>query len=164
MFPENHEEDVALYMSSVGGITFNKVPPIKEIKSVQEIEMPYNLLASGVVISRAKSYQRRFLINKEKRTLFLEYYSTKVVVKCHEEDEFDWKIGLGLALSNANAINERKSKWHRDKWFRTKENHKLDYKAYSNWVLVEYYKNDMEDLCNLEQRVNNAKDKEFINL
>lgn len=49
MFPENHEEDVALYMSTNGGITFNKVPPIKEIKPVQEIEMPYNLLASGLI-------------------------------------------------------------------------------------------------------------------
>lgn len=106
----------------------------------------------------------RFLINKEKKTLFLQYYKQKIVIKCHEEDDFNWKIGLGLALSNANAINERKAKWHRDKWFRTKENHKLDYEAYSNWVLVEYYKNDMEDLYNLEQRVNNAKDKEFINI
>ena len=43
-------------------------------------------------------------------------------------------------------------------------NEKLDVKKYSRWVLNEFYGNDMFDLENLELRVENAKDKEFIDL
>lgn len=110
-----------------------------------------------------KRFNLRFLINKEKRTLFLEFANRKVTIKCDQEDKFDWKIGLGLALSKANAINEEKARVHRN-WFRNKKTHLLDYKKYAEWVLIEFYNNDMEDLYNLENRVKKAKDKEFIDL
>ena len=198
MFPENHEEDVALYMSSDNGITFHKLKPIEDIETINvsnlsnggvvgagtcevkikndDISAIVDLVAKGFNntyealktnlprIFKQITYHPRFLINKEKRVVFLQYYFTKIVVKCHEEDNFDWKIGLGLALSNANAINVNKAKAHRNIWFRNKKTHKLDYKKYANWVLTEYYRNDMEDLYNLEQRVKQAKDKEFIEL
>ena len=186
MFPENHEEDVALYMSSVDGITFNKVPPIKDIRPIETPKITISekgveeLLTKGVIrrvladdnipllatarILIKKVEKPKFLINKGKRTLVLLYHNEKIVIKPHEEDKFDWKIGLGLALSNANAININKAKAHRNIWFRNKKTHKLDYKKYANWVLTEYYHNDMEDLYNLEQRVKKAKDKEFIEL
>ena len=110
------------------------------------------------------TYHPRFLINKEKRTVFLQYYDTKVSIKCHEDDEFDWKVGLGLAISKANAINPKKAQVHRNIWFRDKETHKLKVKEYANWVLNVFYNNDMEDLHLLEERVNKAQDKEFITL
>lgn len=174
MFPENQEEDVSLYMSDNGGITFQLLKPIKDVETINVNETINN---GGTFIAETKiaggklkmifkhiTYHPRFLINKEKRTLFLQFYDTKIVVKCQEDDKFDWKIGLGLALSKANAISPKKAQNHRNVWFRNKKTHKLDYKKYANWVLTEYYCNNMEDLYNLEQRVKETKDKEFIEL
>lgn len=104
-----------------------------------------------------------FTINKKKKTLFLKIGTDEITIKCHEEDKFDWKIGLGLALSQLNAIDKNKAKWHRE-YFRNKKTHKLDYKKYANWVLVEYYKNSYEDIDNLKNRVENQQDNKKIYL
>ena len=40
----------------------------------------------------------------------------------------------------------------------------LDIKKYTYWVLTEFYHNDMWDLGNLEKRVKNTKEMEFIEL
>lgn len=104
-----------------------------------------------------------FTVNKKKKTLFLKIGTDEITIKCHEEDKFDWKIGLGLALSQLNAIDKNKAKWHRE-YFRNKKTHKLDYKKYANWVLVEYYKNSYEDIENLKNRVENQQDNKKIYL
>ena len=103
----------------------------------------------------------RFLINKEKRTVFTQIKDKKVSIKCDEEDKFDWKIGLGLGISH--LIEDEKYKEHRE-FFRNKKTRKLDVKKYSNWVLKEFYGNNMFELEQLELRVKKAKDKEFIDL
>lgn len=103
----------------------------------------------------------RFIINYEKKCVFLQIKNEKITIKCDEEDKFDWKIGLGLAISKLN--DNEKYKQHRE-FFRNKKTRKLDVKKYSRWVLNEFYGNDMFDLENLELRVKNAKDKEFIDL
>lgn len=104
-----------------------------------------------------------FTINSKKKTIFLKFRDNEITIKCHEEDKFDWKIGLGLALSNINAIAENKAKWHRE-YFRNKKTHKLDYKKYANWVLVEFYNNNYEDIDNLKNRVENQQDNKKIYL
>ena len=103
----------------------------------------------------------RFQINKEKKCVFLQLGSKKINIKCHEEDEFDWKIGLGLAISKLNDNVKYKS--HRE-FFRDKETNLLDVKKYSDWVITEYYDNDMYEIEELENRVAKSKDKEFIEL
>ena len=164
-----------LFVSADNGITFQPLQSITEIEEIDIIPIPtYDEITKKLEemyasvdnfkYSRNKKKHLRFLINKEKRTVFLQYYDTKVSIKCREEDEFDWKIGLGLALSKANAINHKKAQVHRNIWFRDKETHKLKVKEYANWVLNVFYNNDMEDLHLLEERVNKAQDKEFITL
>ena len=103
----------------------------------------------------------RFQINKEKRCIFLQLNNEKITIKCDKEDKFDWKIGLGLAISKLN--DNAKYKAHRD-LFRDKKTHMLDIKKYTYWVLTEFYHNDMWDLGNLEKRVKNTKEMEFIEL
>lgn len=103
----------------------------------------------------------RFQINEEKKCVFLQLNGKKNCIKCDDEDKFDWKIGLGLAISQLN--DNAKYKAHRD-LFRNRKTHKLNVKKYAEWVLREYYHNDMFDLENLEKRVKNTKDKEFIEL
>lgn len=103
----------------------------------------------------------RFIINYKKKCVFLQLKNEKITIKCDEKDEFDWKIGLGLAISHLN--DNAKYKEHRN-FFRNKKTHQLNVKKYAEWVLREYYYNDMYDLQNLELRVKNAKDKEFVEL
>lgn len=131
---ENHEQDV-----------FDYFKKMFETKGFVEFVKPTS----------------RFQINEEKKCVFLQLGSKKINIKCDKEDKFDWKIGLGLAISqlNDNAIY----KAHRE-FFRNNKTHKLDIKKYANWILSEFYHNDMIDLHNLELRVENAKDKEFIDL
>ena len=174
MFPEDFDKDVALYFSTRYNHDLKPVKSIGEVETINDNTTINNgvTFKGEIKIDRFKlksifkhiTYHPRFLINKEKRTLFLQYYDRKIVIKCHKDDKFDWKIGLGLALSNAIAINPKKAQNHRNVWFRNKKTHKLKYKEYANWVLTEFYNNNMEDLYNLEQRVKEAKDKEFIEL
>lgn len=103
----------------------------------------------------------RFIINYKKKCVFLQLKNEKITIKCDEEDKFDWKIGLGLAISKLKGNGKYKA--HRD-FFRNEKTHKLNVKKYAEWVLREYYHNDMYDLQNLELRVKNAKDKEFVEL
>lgn len=103
----------------------------------------------------------RFIINYEKKCVFLQLKDKKITIKCDKEDKFDWKIGLGLAISNLN--DNLKYKKHRD-FFRNRKTHKLDVKKYAKWVLTDYYCNDMVYLHILELRVLNAKDKELVEL
>lgn len=93
-----------------------------------------------------------FTINFEKKCLFLKLYEhEKITIYCHEEDEFNWKIGLGIAISKLR--NNAKHIAHR-KFFRT--NGKLDLEAYTTWVIREFYNNDMYDMSNVEKRVEKA--------
>lgn len=103
----------------------------------------------------------RFIINYKKKCVFLQLKNEKITIKCDKEDDFDWKIGLGLAISHLN--DNVKYKEHRN-FFRDKKTHQLDIEKYAEWVLKDYYHNDMYDLENLELRVKNAKDKEFVEL
>lgn len=103
----------------------------------------------------------RFIINYEKKCVFLQLKDKKINIKCDEKDKFDWKVGLGLAISHLN--DNVKYKEHRN-FFRNKKTHQLDIEKYAEWVLKDYYHNDMYDLENLELRVKNAKDKEFVEL
>lgn len=74
-------------------------------------------------------------VNKEKRTVTLKGFNEPTTIHCHEEDEFDWEIGFGLALSK--AFLTPKHKMMRE-MLRNK-NRKLDYKTYAKWCIIEYF-------------------------
>lgn len=149
-FKENHEKDVFDY-------GFNHL--ITSLK--EKINGNYNANFFGKCFFPIPKINSRFTINKEKKCVFLQLGSKKINVKCADEDKFDWKIGLGLAISQLR--DNGKFKAHRE-FFRNNKTHKLDIEKYTNWILNEFYHNDMIDLHNLELRVKNAKDKEFIDL
>ena len=109
-----------------------------------------------------KKYKNNvFWINEEKKTLVLKHKDKTIKIKCDEEDKFDWQIGLGLALSQ--AINSTRMKAHRE-FFRNKKTKLLDVKKYANWVLIDFYNNDMYDLQALKDRVKASQPFESISL
>ncbi|MGN1337387.1 MAG: hypothetical protein ACI4WW_02815 [Candidatus Coprovivens sp.] len=86
-----------------------------------------------------KKYKPNFFtINRTKKTIHLSYNGNEVTIKCSEEDKFDWKIGLGLAISKVGAINNKVAKFHRE-LLRNEKTHKLNYKKYSMWCLYEFF-------------------------
>lgn len=105
----------------------------------------------------SSNYEIFFTINREKKTLFLNHYNKKITIKCHETDKFDWKIGLGLALSKVNAINTKRAYFLRD-IMRNSKTHKLDYKNYSNFVLNEYFNYDSNAIKKLDKKVDETDD------
>lgn len=111
----------------------------------------------------SSNYEIFFTINRKKKTLFLNHYTKKITIKCHETDKFDWKIGLGLALSKANAINNKRAYFLRD-IMRNSKTHKLDYKKYSNFVLNEYFNYDSNEIKKLDKKVNETDDNIKIHL
>lgn len=149
-FKENHEKDLFDYV-------FNHLITLPKEKFNEN----YIAQFLGQMVFPIPKIQSRFTINKEKKCVFLQLDNKKINVKCADEDKFDWKIGLGLAISKLR--DNAKLKAHRQ-FFRNNKTHKLDIKKYANWILSEFYHNDMIDLHNLELRVENAKDKEFIDL
>lgn len=149
-FKENHEKDVFDY-------GFNHLITLPK----EKFNGNYNVKFLGQMFSQIPKIHLRFTINKEKKCVFLQLGNKKINVRCADEDKFDWKIGLGLAISQLR--DNGKFKAHRE-FFRNNKTHKLDIKKYTDWILSELYHNDMIDLHNLELRVKNAKDKEFIEL
>ena len=90
------------------------------------------------------------IVNKEKKYVLLKLNGKEYRVDCHKEDEFDWQIGFGLALSQCYG---RKSKWEDMREFYRNENRKLNYKEYAKWCIVEYFKNDMIEINNLKNKI-----------
>lgn len=110
-----------------------------------------------ISINRFPNYLIFFTINRKKKTLFLNHYTEKITIKCHETDKFDWKIGLGLALSKVNAIDNKRAYFLRD-IMRNSKTHKLDYKKYSNFVLNEYFNYNSNEIKKLDKKVNETND------
>lgn len=135
---------------SITSITVDEKEIIKQINRMKlnmkndffQIPIPYELF---------------FTINREKKTLFLQYNDKKITIKCHETDKFDWKIGLGLALSKVNAIDNKRAYFLRD-IMRNSKTHKLDYKKYSNFVLNEYFNYDSNEIKRLDKKVSETDD------
>lgn len=112
---------------------------------------------------KAAEYSKKFstkniVVNENKKTVVIYNSSSKVVVKCHEDDEFNIKIGLGLAISK--MINSKKHRAMRE-FFRNKKK-KLDYKKYAEWVLLDYCNYNPKDVGAfiLLVMINNTNTKE----
>ena len=132
----NHEKDVFDYMIK-GLINSPKIIPIVKMK--QTICM--------------------LIINKNKKYVIYKINNTEYKVECHEDDEFNWQIGFGLALSKCFGKSH--------KWQRARENFRhniineedgkvkrvLDYESYSKWCIYVYYHNDTDEIKNLQNKV-----------
>lgn len=126
-----------------------EINPINAENVIKQINRMKNIFSSN--------YEIFFTINRKKKTVFLQYNDKKITIKCHETDKFDWEIGLGLALSKVNAINNKRAYFLRD-IMRNSKTHKLDYKKYSNFVLNEYFNYDSNEIKKLDKKVNETDD------
>lgn len=93
--------------------------------------------------------------NEEKKTMVLKFYDEKYVIKCDEDDNFDYEIGLGLLISKLKSNNKRLVFMR--ELLRNKKR-QLDYKKYSKYVLFEFFnyrKDKIEDV--LKQLKENGK-------
>lgn len=99
------------------------------------------------------------IINKDKKYVIYKINNEEYRVDCHNDDQFDWQIGFGLALSKCFGKSH--------KWQRARENFRhniineedgkvkrvLDYESYSKWCIYEYYHNDTDEIKNLQNKV-----------
>lgn len=101
------------------------------------------------------------IISKEKKYVLLKMNGEEYKINCHEEDKFDWKIGLGLAISKMMKKDER---WKiafelcRD----TKNN--LIYKRYAKWSLNTYFKNDKNKFSKIKETVKQINENGKVDL
>lgn len=95
-------------------------------------------------------YQKPTKISKptitynEKQKVVVIYNIGKEVIKieCAKEDKFDLRIGVALAISK--WLDCKKYKVLRTKFFR--KNNKLDYKKYAEFILLDYFCYNVEEI------------------
>lgn len=128
----NHEQDVYDYV--VKGLMHNPIVKMEQIRCM-------------------------LIINKDKKYVIYKKNNKEYRVDCHKDDEFNWQVGFGLALSKCFGKQY--------KWQRARENFRhniineddgsvkrvLDYESYSKWCIYEYYHNDTDDMAKLVQKV-----------
>lgn len=80
----------------------------------------------------------------EKQKVVVIYNIGKEVIKieCAKNDKFDLRIGVGLAISK--WLDCKKYKVLRTKFFR--KNNKLDYKKYAEFILLDYFCYNVEEI------------------
>lgn len=89
----------------------------------------------------------------EKQKVVVIYNIGKEVIKieCAKEDKFDLKVGVGLAISK--WLDCKKYKVLRTKFFR--KNNKLDYKNYAEFILLDYFCYNVEQMENFISELKN---------
>lgn len=103
--------------------------------------------------------------NPLKKTIVLkENYSQRVCkIQCDKDDKFEVRVGLGLAISKIMNESTKKEKYAfaRD-CFRYEKNHKLNYKKYSEWCLMEFFNCDLEEIAKIIMELENKGKANFI--
>lgn len=99
-------------------------------------------------------FKIQFAFNKTKKKLYLNFFGKEIRVKCDENDKFDWKIGLGLALYRVYQKNN-------DVKYMKKN---YNYKKLAEYCLYKFYNFDENKIKELEDRVNNSKENTLIRL
>lgn len=96
----------------------------------------------------------KLIVNVDKRIVIVKTGDNVChKVKCHEEDEFDWKIGFGLALSQAFG---ELPVWKATREFYRGEDDKLDYVKYSQWCITEFFCNNVIGFYELNKKVQDS--------
>ena len=101
-----------------------------------------------------------FRFNEERKSVTLYRYGEKVqFVKCHEDDKFSWKIGLGVALYKYlfdNGKNVPKDVLY------VKDI--VNWKVFYCYIVAYVFKFDKQKIEKFENRVKNAKQYKEIKL
>lgn len=167
---DNHEKDVLDYNMVKGLIhspIIKTVPNIFNIAKKKEIMDSFKHFLNGdkLVFPKLSIYEENkqtvcmLIINKDKKYVIYKINNKEYRVDCHKDDEFNWQIGFGLALSKCFGKQY--------KWQRARENFRhniineddgsvkrvLDYESYSKWCIYEYYHNDTDEIKNLKNKV-----------
>ena len=108
------------------------------------------------IISAQKTKIKLIISTKKKYVKFVLPDEKEIKVKCHKDDKFDWKIGLGLVLCR------QYEKVYKEKYLAAKEhftNKKgvLNYKKLSEWALMFCFDNDYNLLKNFEEKIDAIK-------
>lgn len=167
---DNHEKDVLDYNMVKGLIhspIIKTVPNIFNIAKKKEIMDSFKHFLNGdkLVFPKLSIYEENkqkrcmLIINKDKKYVIYKNNNKEYRVDCHKDDEFNWQIGFGLALSKCFGKQY--------KWQRARENFRhniineddgsvkrvLDYESYSKWCIYEYYHNDTDEMAKLVHKV-----------
>lgn len=91
----------------------------------------------------------RVMVLPDERLTILLIDSKKYVIKCHNDDKFDYKIGIGIAISKHLERVLKGSFTKELKLLKTS----LDYKDYAEYCLKKYYAFDLNKVNKLFERV-----------
>ena len=139
---------------------FNEVGGLKDLDAASMDDEGFKRLMRAMF---GIGYSFRF--NEERRTTTL--YKTKAewvktekspkvkvsiveklrVVKCHEEDTFDWKVGLALCFARSIFAKDTEVQYLKTK---------LSSKKFAEYVLMKVYKFNEDDYDQLKLRVKDA--------
>lgn len=75
-------------------------------------------------------------INENKKCVTYVCGDYKRIVKCCDEDKFDWKIGVALVIERGRKFQKKYGVMRK---IFTNKTGKLDYKKYSEWVLQDAF-------------------------
>ena len=105
---------------------------------------------------------RMLIVCKEKKYVILKFGIFETKVECHADDEFDWKIGFGLAISK--MFGECDEYKNAREYFRDKETRKLDYKEYAKWCVWNIYNKNLKVLKTIEEKVQEIEENGKVDL
>lgn len=117
-------------------------------KEVSSEEVTFNEEDIEHLLKRILGFSFRY--NKERKTVTLYESGTKVrVVKCHDEDVFDWKIGLALCLYRHKGMCKNAEVSYMKSI--------LPIKKFAEYILMREYKYKKEDYEAFLRRVKDAE-------
>lgn len=101
--------------------------------------------------------QNRVLVDEQNKIVVLIVDTKRFVVKCDKKDKFDFKIGVGLALSKLYYQVYKGCYLKQIQYLR---NH-MNYKEYAYYCFNEYFSYDENKIAELENNVKN-ENQEFL--
>ena len=110
---------------------------------------------NGKFVSSKKSVS--VLIEKDKKLLVAFIGDNKYVIRCHEEDRYDWKVGLGVAISNHIYKQNEKEMFFLRKRLRERHYYLYCYNKFFDFdttaieKIVEDYEKEYQELLIKEQ-------------
>lgn len=117
-------------------------------KEVSSEEVTFNEEDVEYLLKKILGFSFRY--NKDRKTVTLYESGTKVrVVKCHEEDVFDWKIGLALCLYRHKGMCKNAEVSYMKSI--------LPMKKFAEYILMREHKYNKEDYEVFLRRVKDAE-------
>lgn len=138
-----------------GRVVDNLTLNIRQIERAREINSHFeDAMLYYALPQHSTKISKPTITYNEKQKVVVIYNIGKEVIKieCAKEDKFDLKVGVGLAISK--WLDCKKYKVLRTKFFR--KNNKLDYKKYAEFILLDYFCYNVEQM---EKFISELKDE-----